>query len=77
MHDSDPDHHIEQELAIEMTSEAVNRAWASVMDRGRDLLPLFDGCDLGLTITVAAHALGLRALLVTTRRPRLSGRSVP
>ena len=75
MTDADRDGLIDFDLAGENSPAAVTEAWESVMDRGRDVLPLFDGCDLGMTITVAAHALGLRDkselqhLLVKRRLP--------
>ncbi len=60
MSDEEHDHHTDRDSAGGMSPGAVNRAWESVLDRGRDVLPLFAECELGLTITVASHALGLR-----------------
>lgn len=65
----------DDELPGRLTSSEVDEAWAAVMDRASDMLPMLKSCDLGMTISRAATSLGmkssqeLRRLLVARRLP--------
>ena len=75
MSDAEPDRRIAADQANEIALAVVTQQWEWVMERGRDLVPLFDKCKMGLTITVVARAMGLRDksalkhLLVARRLP--------
>lgn len=45
---------------MEDAFDSTTNEWTATMERGRDILPLFEDCRLGLLVSDAARSLGLR-----------------